>query len=238
MTATATLSHTETRFSLFQCKPRERPSLIGVPSLSLNIPPRPLVQVFECEPRGCPRNTDDARFEASLIVPNLYLGSYSDMRCIEALRSRRIINIVNVSTDCELPRELENECNTLRISVEDHSDEPIKKHFQAATQFIHAALQRKEGVLVHCRMGVSRSATIVIAFLMQYGHEYGVPPSPSTQLVRYHTALQFVRQRRSQVSPNIGFILALRGMEGEDSMSWDEVSEIGEHFIRDESPDS
>ena len=50
------------------------------------------------------------------------------------------------------------------------------------------------GVLVHCHKGVSRSAAIIVAFVMQ----------DSNQL-NYAQALQFVRGRRPIIWPNAGF---------------------------------
>jgi len=38
--------------------------------------------------------------------------------------------------------------------------------FREAIDFIEKALDKKERVVVHCGRGISRSATVVIAFLM------------------------------------------------------------------------
>jgi protein-tyrosine phosphatase len=48
-------------------------------------------------------------------------------------------------------------------------------------------------VLVHCFAGVSRSATIVIAYMMQ---EHGM---------NYHSAFKFVKSKRPFINPNEGF---------------------------------
>lgn len=52
------------------------------------------------------------------------------------------------------------------ISVPDTSSASLIRHFPAANSFIKEAIQ-KGGVLVHCFAGVSRSSTVVIAYLMQ-----------------------------------------------------------------------
>jgi dual specificity phosphatase 12 len=48
-------------------------------------------------------------------------------------------------------------------------------------------------VLVHCFAGVSRSATIIIAYMMQ---EHGM---------NYHSAFKFVKSKRPFINPNEGF---------------------------------
>lgn len=49
-------------------------------------------------------------------------------------------------------------------------------------------------VLVHCQAGISRSATICLAYLMH------------TQRVRLEEAFDFVKQRRQVISPNLAFM--------------------------------
>lgn len=49
-------------------------------------------------------------------------------------------------------------------------------------------------VLVHCQAGISRSATICLAYLMH------------TQRVRLDEAFDFVKQRRQVISPNLAFM--------------------------------
>ena len=53
-----------------------------------------------------------------------------------------------------------------QVSVEDDPGENIIKYFEECFQFIDEGRGQGKGVLVHCAAGVSRSATIVIAYLM------------------------------------------------------------------------
>merc|ERR1712228_736386 len=81
--------------------------------------------------------------------------------------------------------------------------EPIKEFFTEATQFIHSWMSREQPVLVHCRAGVSRSASVVIAYLMEF------------QGYTLHDAFFLVRSHRSVITPNPGFMDQLIQYEAE-----------------------
>jgi dual specificity phosphatase 12 len=54
------------------------------------------------------------------------------------------------------------------IQISDTAKEPIIDHIQESLSFIEDALKNPlNNVLVHCYYGVSRSAAIIIAFLMK-----------------------------------------------------------------------
>ncbi|CAF1443884.1 unnamed protein product, partial [Didymodactylos carnosus] len=56
---------------------------------------------------------------------------------------------------------------------------------------------------VHCQMGISRSSTIVLAYLMKYHHD------------TLFKAYDFLLDKRRQASPNHGFLLQLIRYEQE-----------------------
>lgn len=68
----------------------------------------------------------------------------------------------------------------------------IAKYFADSSNFISDGL-RRGSVLVHCAAGVSRSATIVIAYLMR------------TKGMGFQEAMNFVKKRRGVICPNYGF---------------------------------
>ena len=90
----------------------------------------------------------------------------------------------------------------LHLDVEDSAEQDLLPAVRAAADWIHAA-RAKHSVYVHCQMGVSRSATIVIGYLML---------KENMTLV---DAVSLVKSRRPIVNPNPGFIEQLRKLEVE-----------------------
>jgi dual specificity phosphatase 12 len=80
-----------------------------------------------------------------------------------------------------------------RIKLDDDPNEVLMKHFSETNAFIDAALSRGGAVFVHCAMGKSRSATVVIAYLMW---KYGATPE---------AALKQLCEGREVCDPNPGF---------------------------------
>jgi dual specificity phosphatase 12 len=86
----------------------------------------------------------------------------------------------------------------------DSADQRICDHFETATAFIAAALGGDGCVLVHCKHGQSRSATIVAAYLMHTQHRDLAASAAVSKLVAV----------RSRISPNPGFAEQLGVMRG------------------------
>ena len=70
----------------------------------------------------------------------------------------------------------------------------MRQHFERTYAFIHSCITRRGAVLVHCAEGVSRSVTVVVAFLMRYR---------GWCLER---AARWVGSRRCIAGPNRGFL--------------------------------
>eukprot|EP00163_Fabomonas_tropica_P031997 TRINITY_DN782_c0_g1_i3.p1 TRINITY_DN782_c0_g1~~TRINITY_DN782_c0_g1_i3.p1 ORF type:complete len:159 (-),score=32.97 TRINITY_DN782_c0_g1_i3:48-524(-) len=86
--------------------------------------------------------------------------------------------------------------------IEDVPSAQLSPYFEQAADYIHQCLQQghddtgNEGsgaVLVHCMSGVSRSATLVVAYLIKY---HSMMPQD---------AINHIRQTRRLVQPNSGF---------------------------------
>ncbi|XP_053124952.1 dual specificity protein phosphatase 2 [Hemicordylus capensis] len=135
------------------------------------------------------------------ILPFLYLGSSYHSSNREVLESLGITAVLNVSSSC--PNHFEGQFLYKSIPVEDNHMAEISVWFQEAINFIDSVKSSGGRVLVHCQAGISRSATICLAYLIQ------------SRRVRLEEAFDFVKQRRGVISPNFGFMGQLLQFETE-----------------------
>jgi len=129
----------------------------------------------------------------SKILDSLYLGSYADAKNQNLLISLGITHIVTVGV--ELRPIFPTSFKYFYIPAFDSPEYKLNVYFDEAADFIHKAIEKANGkVLVHCHWGISRSTTIVLAYLIKY---HKMTP---------FEAKVFVKKRRSIIGPNGGFI--------------------------------
>ncbi|KAG5189725.1 protein-tyrosine phosphatase-like protein, partial [Tribonema minus] len=130
----------------------------------------------------------------------LFLGGADCSLDYSELRSRGITHIINctrgVCADARLA-----DFTFLRVAVEDCPTVNISEAFEPACALIGTARDAGGATLVHCRKGISRSATIVLAWLVK--HE------GMTAL----DALRYLQSCRPLISPNAGFMAQLLELE-------------------------
>ncbi|KAG9840449.1 dual specificity protein phosphatase 12, partial [Aureobasidium melanogenum] len=126
----------------------------------------------------------------------LYIGGIFTLRRKDQLAEAGITHVLSVLR-LPLEEKLFEGYKHMVIEVDDVEDENLLEHFPAATRFIEDGLASGGAVLVHCAMGKSRSATCVIAYLMQ---KYHISPAE---------ALEQIRQSRPLCEPNEGFMKQL-----------------------------
>ena len=124
-------------------------------------------------------------------------GEQAKNKCI--LDDLKIKHIVNITKEHQ--NKFEGEVSYLRIAIEDEKGSNLSKYFENACEYIEKALKKKSAVLVHCNLGVSRSSTIVLAYLMK------------SQTLTLANAYTFLKSRRSCIRPNIGFLTQLSEWE-------------------------
>lgn len=133
------------------------------------------------------------------ILPRLYLGDIHMATNKEELARLGITDFITVETKRLQASELAQTVkNYLFFSVMDHPKQDILSHFETSNEFIETALKNPSNkVYVHCMAGISRSATLVIAYIMK------------TRSMNYSEAFEFVSQKRRVVDPNEGFVRQL-----------------------------
>lgn len=135
------------------------------------------------------------------IEPGLFLGNLTAATDVNWLKKTGITHILTVDS-CPLPRKIQERLPNLiikYIQVTDMPREDLLTHFEDSYEFIdRALLESNNKVLVHCYFGMSRSATIVIAYMMKK-HEKC-----------FSDAFQVVKEKRRYVGPNPGFLAQLK----------------------------
>jgi len=106
---------------------------------------------------------------ASRVLQHLYLGGKEAVQDSKSLELQGICAVVCCSRDYEIPDEqFVPGLEYLRVDVEDVGREPLGLFFPETTEFIHKQILQERAVLVHCKAGVSRSASVILAYLMEY----------------------------------------------------------------------
>ncbi|CAI2383030.1 unnamed protein product [Moneuplotes crassus] len=141
------------------------------------------------------------------ILSNLYLGNIIAATCEEILEENGITDILTMGNDMEpqFPGRFQYKvCELHDIDTED-----IHQFFHEGIDFIQQALDQGGTVLVHCAGGISRSSTMICAYLMK------------TNSWTFSQALEFVKTKRF-VCPNYGFRKQLLKFEAEEGLSQEE----------------
>lgn len=127
------------------------------------------------------------------IIPDfLYLGAYLHAYVPKLLESLGIKKIVNVTPEPHEPHILEK-YGDFQIQIADHQTMDIKQHFTQAISYIKECKKNGEKVFVHCQKGISRSASIVLAYLI------------TEESLTLQEAYNLTKQARKFIKPNKGF---------------------------------
>ncbi|KAG5262782.1 hypothetical protein AALO_G00278860 [Alosa alosa] len=139
------------------------------------------------------------------VWPNLYIGNVSIAQNKTALQNLGITHVLNAAHSKRGSigdqRYYGNNFVYCGIPAEDSTHFDLDEYFRPAADFIHKALKTPDAkVLVHCIMGLSRSSTLVLAYLMLYHH------------LPLRRALQKVVKKRA-IYPNRNFLALLLDLD-------------------------
>ena len=127
-----------------------------------------------------------------LVIEGLALGSLRTTHNKTAIAQLGVTHVLSCGRNLKTP-SFPGHISHLVLEVEDTEEENMHPHFIKAIQFIDSAISRKGLCLVHCFAGVSRSATVVVSYLMK------------TRRMTVSDALHFVQEHRPTANPNPAF---------------------------------
>ena len=136
---------------------------------------------------------------------DVFIGNQRSSQNIDLLYSNGITHILIVAAEIEpaFPEQFIYK----QIHLEDDPMVDVASFFPEAHEFIEQAIGSNDKVLVHCAKGISRSATVVLSYLMK---KHGLT---------YKVAMSKLREKYEFADPNFGFLMALQEYEEAISQS-------------------
>ena len=130
------------------------------------------------------------------ITETIYLGNIDaafNKKKLKQLGIKKVLTVMSAFGNHYSPHEFIHKS----IDVDDDLRTNIICHFKECILFIEG----KDKIFVHCAAGMSRSPTIVIAYIMW------------KRKLRLNEAIKFVKEKRSIISPNDNFMNQLKIFE-------------------------
>tara|TARA_B110000211_G_C14092951_1_gene560394 strand:+ start:3762 stop:4340 length:579 start_codon:yes stop_codon:yes gene_type:complete len=143
----------------------------------------------------------DLTKQTTVIINNILLGNAYNARDFYELKKNNVGLIINCSKD--IPHYFPEDFEYARVSVADKLEQNILVHLDNITTRMYNFITQNPNstVFVHCFMGSSRSAVVVIAYLIKY------------RSYTRRDALNFIKQKRELVNINVDFFKQLKDFE-------------------------
>ena len=123
----------------------------------------------------------------------IYLGDCENARNNEDIKLLNIKYILNCAKGVKLDN-IPDGIKYCHLKLIDDPHQYILLDLYKAFAFIELARESQSNILIHCRYGISRSVSILIAYIIKF---YGLSVD---------NALRFIRTKRKQAEPNYGFM--------------------------------
>lgn len=143
----------------------------------------------------------------SEIEDGLLLGDINSANNVDMLDDKHVGHVISCLSDKKYHTTLVHQWSDMlqiditNIVIRDSEDEDISKYFHMVSSIIDDNMENGIITLVHCMAGISRSASLVIAFIMR------------SRGIGYDDAFNEVRRLRKCIDPNDGFVRQLRTYE-------------------------
>jgi protein-tyrosine phosphatase len=144
---------------------------------------------------------------SEILKDQLYLGDYSLIVCdTQYFIREKFTHIINVGSEILYSPKVtkllgENGIEMMKFPMYDREEYNIEKVLSEVLHLMQIVIANKGKVYIHCAMGISRSATIVIAYLIMH------------QQMSFDEAYEWVKARRSWICPNPRFMKDLIGLK-------------------------
>lgn len=134
-------------------------------------------------------------YPSIILDEQLYQGRGDQATNLKVVTDLQITHVINITTEhaSAFPEKIQY----LTLKLDDVSQTQLIKHFDKTTNFLKSAIYNGGRVLVHCNLGVSRSSTISIAYLIQ------------EKKWTLQEAYEFLKDKRTCIRPNRGFLKQL-----------------------------
>jgi len=136
--------------------------------------------------------------EPTYVIDNIYLGSAYNAASYDILKKLDIKLIINVTT--EITNYYPDDFTYVRYNLYDNNKHSIDKYLNDAYEKITNFQKNKQGnILIHCFMGASRSASMVIYYLMR------TMKKENGDSFTFDDSLNFLKKKRPLVNPTFRF---------------------------------
>lgn len=126
------------------------------------------------------------------IAPGLYLGSDQAAKSATMLKEKNITSVLSIlGSETQVPKDQVTRHKW--IKMEDYPDVNIAPVVEQALKFVQQSHQENQNVLIHCKMGMSRSASVMVSLMQKIS---GMPPEK---------AIAHVKSKRPVIDMNYGF---------------------------------
>ena len=133
------------------------------------------------------------------ISEHLYMSGYKRAKDLHALRQRQIGHVFNLSAH-KCGNHFPESVDYTSYSIRDNESFDLKSQLSVIVNQITRRIREGKRVLVHCKKGVSRAPSVIIAYLIL------------EKDLKFQQAYDLVRSINCKIEPNFGFLTQLMSL--------------------------
>lgn len=145
------------------------------------------------------------QFKVDEVCAGIYISDFASACDYNELKKNGITHIVTAILGVSEMNP--DQFKYFIVDVPDRSYADISKYFDDCSDFIDKAITNGGKVLVHCQCGISRSTTMIMAYLIKKKN------------FTVSAALEIIKKCRNGVQPNEGFVKQLQEYEAQVQLS-------------------